>query len=87
MTSVINELIKPGGPFDRRLRINIEDQHLKLSDRDVIADLRGGTRDFRVTSIAAQRGPSPNVNFKDIFRQGLPFISMDQERLEKNLYP
>jgi len=85
--TISQELIRPGGAFDRRLRINIEAQFFKLSNRKEIAELREGVRELRVTAVSGQRGPSPVSNVKDFFRKGTPFIHPNQEALEKGLLP
>ena len=85
--TIQNELLRPGGIFDRRLRINVEDQFFELSDRKEIAQLREGVRELRVTAVSSQRGPSPVSNVKDFFKKGRPFINPDQEALEKSLLP
>ena len=85
--TIKNELIREGGAFDRRLKILIEKQFFKLSNRKEIAELREGVREFRVTAVTGQRGPSPVVNVKDFFRKGTPFIHPNQEALEKGLLP
>jgi len=85
--TIKNELIREGGAFDRRLKILIERQFFKLSNRKEIAELREGVRELRVTAVTGQRGPSPVVNVKDFFRRGIPFIHPNQEALEKGLLP
>jgi len=87
VTTITNELIKPGGVFDRRLRINVEDQFFKLADRKETAEFREGVRELRVTAVTGQRGPSPVSNVKDFFRRGTPFIHSNQEALDKGLLP
>jgi len=85
--TIVKELIRPGGFFDRRLRIDIEKQFLKLANRKETAELREGVRELRVTAVTGQRGPSPVSNVKDFFRKGTPFIHPNQEALEKGLLP
>jgi len=85
--AVNKELLRPGGLFDRRLKIFVEKQFFKLTNRKETAELREATRELRVTAVTGQRGPSPVSNVKDFFRKGTPFIHPNQERLEKGLLP
>lgn len=85
--TIMQELIKPGGLFDRRLRINIEAQLLKLTKRKETAELREGVRELRVTAVLGQRGPSPVDSPLFGFRAGVPFIGSNQEALDKGLLP
>lgn len=58
VTSVLQELFRPGGFLDRRYRQVIDDEVASLTSRQEKAELQQGIRILRITPVAGFRGPS-----------------------------
>lgn len=83
---VIQELIRDGGFFDRRLLIKIERQFLKLTGRKEAAEFSRGKKTLRVTSSPALRGPTTAIfNTQSQVKRGLPLLAENQESLAKGV--
>jgi hypothetical protein len=58
ITTVLQELFRPGGFLDRRYRRVIDDEVASLTERDEKAELQQGIRILRTTPVAGFRGSS-----------------------------
>lgn len=58
VTSILQELFRPGGFLDRRYRQVIDDEVASLTSRQEKAELQQGIRILRITPVAGFRGPS-----------------------------
>ena len=85
---VIDELIRDGGLFDRRLKIKISRQFLKLTSRRETAQLSSIEKTLRVTTISGLRGSSSQqFNTQSVQKRGLKLYSLDQEAFNKSVLP
>lgn len=83
---IIEELIRDGGFFDRRLKITIGKQFLKLTKRKETAEISRGKKTLRVTSSPAIRGPTTAIfNSQQGIKRGIPVIAENQEALAKGV--
>ena len=76
--NIIDELVKPGGPFDRRFRRNVQQEIAKLTSLKEKAEIAQGKRTFRVTTIAGLTGESTQVRSNlDYIKNGILIYDID----------
>jgi hypothetical protein len=86
---IVEELLKPGGYFDRRFKLLIEKLVNPLLDRQRQADIRQGFAQVRISSFIGARGVrrgQVGTNLGGINR-GQYVYDEKLERLSKGLYP
>lgn len=84
---IIDELLRDGGFFDRRIKIKISKQFLKLTGRKEAAELSRARKTLRVTTSPTLRGPTGQVvSTQQLFKRGISFLSENQEALGKGVF-
>ena len=85
VVQLIDQLVKPGGPFDRRYRRNIETEFAVLTSKKEKEEITQGRRELRVTTMSGLRGPTDQVRSnQDFIKEGIRLTDLDQV-LAKNI--
>jgi hypothetical protein len=87
--TIMAELLKPGGIFDRRFKLMIEKLIIPMLDRVRLAEIRQGFRQIRISSFIGPRGAVRGQVRSNIDRlnRGQTIYDERLERLSKGLYP
>lgn len=83
-----DKLLEDGGLFDRRLKILIAKQFLKLTKRRETAQLSSIEKVLRVTTTSGLRGPTNQVvSTFDPQKRGIKLFDTDLEAINKSVLP
>lgn len=85
LDTIIGELTKPGGLFDRRFKLNIQNQVVESANRQQLQLIRAGLTEVRVTTttpLVGQRGLVSN-NLNLFQRGGKPVYDLNLENYAK----
>ncbi len=78
LKTLVDFLIKPGGPFDRRFRRIIRREISSATEREEKAAIRQGIKILRITPYATFRGESTTIQASN-YNEGNPIYSQDFE--------
>jgi len=84
--TIIDQLIKPGGPFDRRYRRVIRDEISSATERQEKAVIRQGLKILRITPYATFRGESTSIQGQKV-KEGNPIYGQDFDMMQKGIGP
>ncbi len=86
ITEVVNRLLAPGGPFDRRFKRDLKNEIAAASDREEKIEIRQGVRVIRLTPFESYRGAGGERGL-ELYLKGKPQYDRNLELRSKGLTP